>query len=302
MAKNPMQKKTRNSFIFGALMMFVIMGLVSAVLAYMLIQLKSEENNRVAKQKSVFVMTSSVASGNAVDSSMLKQTKVDSSVAPSDAVTLGDLTENTIAKIDLTKGVIVTSAMISEKDNEVKDSLRVQEYNMINIPSQIATGDFIDIRLRMPDGHDYIVVSKKKVEIPTINGIDSLNTIWVKLTEDETILMSNAIVEAYQMEGALLYTTKYVEPGMQQNATPTYVPSAEVLNLITQNPNIEQEAKQAIYSRYNSDAAGIRNNINSELNSVDSDTRKSNTTSGVSTETQTTKEQRQSYLDALAGY
>lgn len=302
MAKNPMQKKTRNSFIFGALMMFVIMGLVSAVLAYMLVQLKSAENNRVAKQKSVFVMTSSVASGNAVDSSMLKQTKVDSSVAPSDAVTLGDLTENTIAKIDLTKGVIVTSAMISEKDNEVKDSLRVQEYNMINIPSQIATGDFIDIRLRMPDGHDYIVVSKKKVEIPTINGIDSLNTIWVKLTEDETILMSNAIVEAYQMEGALLYTTKYVEPGMQQNATPTYVPSAEVLNLITQNPNIEQEAKQAIYSRYNSDAAGIRNNINSELNSVDSDTRKSNTTSGVSTETQTTKEQRQSYLDALAGY
>lgn len=302
MAKNPMQKKTRNSFIFGALMMFVIMGLVSAVLAYMLIQLKSAENDRVAKQKSVFVMTSSVASGNAVDSSMLKQTKVDSSVAPSDAVTLGDLTENTIAKIDLTKGVIVTSAMISEKDNEVKDSLRVQEYNMINIPSQIATGDFIDIRLRMPDGHDYIVVSKKKVEIPTINGIDSLNTIWVKLTEDETILMSNAIVEAYQMEGALLYTTKYVEPGMQQNATPTYVPSAEVLNLITQNPNIEQEAKQAIYSRYNGDAAGIRNNINSELNSVDSDTRKSNTTSGVSTETQTTKEQRQSYLDALAGY
>lgn len=302
MAKNPMQKKTRNSFIFGALMMFVIMGLVSAVLAYMLIQLKSAENDRVAKQKSVFVMTSSVASGNAVDSSMLKQTKVDSSVAPSDAVTLGDFTENTIAKIDLTKGVIVTSAMISEKDNEVKDSLRVQEYNMINIPSQIATGDFIDIRLRMPDGHDYIVVSKKKVEIPTINGIDSLNTIWVKLTEDETILMSNAIVEAYQMEGALLYTTKYVEPGMQQNATPTYVPSAEVLNLITQNPNIEQEAKQAIYSRYNGDAAGIRNNINSELNSVDSDTRKSNTISGVSTETQTTKEQRQSYLDALAGY
>lgn len=302
MAKNPMQKKTRNSFIFGALMMFIIMGLVSAVLAYMLIQLKSAENDRVAKQKSVFVMTSSVASGNAVDSSMLKQTKVDSSVAPSDAVTLGDFTENTIAKIDLTKGVIVTSAMISEKDNEVKDSLRVQEYNMINIPSQIATGDFIDIRLRMPDGHDYIVVSKKKVEIPTINGIDSLNTIWVKLTEDETILMSNAIVEAYQMEGALLYTTKYVEPGMQQNATPTYVPSAEVLNLITQNPNIEQEAKQAIYSRYNGDAAGIRNNINSELNSVDSDTRKSNTTSGVSTETQTTKEQRQSYLDALAGY
>lgn len=302
MAINPIQKKTRNSFILGMLLMFILMGVIVAVLAYMIVNLKQEENNRLAAQKTAYIVSSDVGSGNNLDSSTLKAIKVDSSVVPADAISLGNVTENTIAKIDIKKGTIVTSAMVYESEDEVTDSLRIQEYNMLKISSQIATGDYIDVRIRLADGQDYVVVSKKKVEIPAIDGIDSLNTIWIKLTEEETLAMSNAIVEAYQMSGSVLYTTKYVEPGMQEDATPTYVPSAEVVNLITQNPNITQEAKQAIYNRYNNDSAGIRNNINDELNSEDSAVRKSNISTKVTTEVQTTEEQRQSYLDSLAGY
>lgn len=302
MATNPIQKKTRNSFMLGMLVMFILMGIVVAVLAYMIVTLKQAENDRLARQKNAYIVSESISSGNSVDSSMLKATKIDTSAVPTDAVNLGDITENTIAKIDISKGTIITSAMITEKENAVTDSLRIQEYNMLKIASQIQTGDFIDVRLRLADGQDYIVVSKKKVEIPQIDGSDSLNTIWIKLTEEETIAMSNAIVEAYQMSGSVLYTTKYVEPGMQGEAIPTYVPSAEVVNLITQNPNITQEAKQAMYNRYSNDSAGIRNNINDELNGEDSAIRKNNISTGVTTEVQTTQDQRQSYLDALAGY
>lgn len=302
MATNPIQKKTRNSFMLGMLVMFILMGIVVAVLAYMIVTFKEAENDRLARQKNAYIVSETISSGNSVDSSMLKATKIDSSAVPTDAVNLGDITENTIAKIDISKGTIITSAMITEKENAVTDSLRIQEYNMLKIASQIQTGDFIDVRLRLADGQDYIVVSKKKVEIPQIDGSDSLNTIWIKLTEEETIAMSNAIVEAYQMSGSVLYTTKYVEPGMQGEAIPTYVPSAEVVNLITQNPNITQEAKQAMYNRYSNDSAGIRNNINDELNGEDSAIRKNNISTGVTTEVQTTQDQRQSYLDALAGY
>lgn len=302
MATNPIQKKTRNSFMLGMLVMFILMGIVVAVLAYMIVTLKEAENDRLARQKNAYIVSETISSGNSVDSSMLKATKIDSSAVPTDAVNLGDITENTIAKIDISKGTIITSAMITEKENAVTDSLRIQEYNMLKIASQIQTGDFIDVRLRLADGQDYIVVSKRKVEIPQIDGSDSLNTIWIKLTEEETIAMSNAIVEAYQMSGSVLYTTKYVEPGMQGEAIPTYVPSAEVVNLITQNPNITQEAKQAMYNRYSNDSAGIRNNINDELNGEDSAIRKNNISTGVTTEVQTTQDQRQSYLDALAGY
>lgn len=302
MATNPIQKKTRNSFMLGMLVMFILMGMVVAVLAYMIVTLKQAENDRLARQKNAYIVSETISSGNSVDSSMLKATKIDTSAVPTDAVNLGDITENTIAKIDISKGTIITSSMITEKENAVTDSLRIQEYNMLKIASQIQTGDFIDVRLRLADGQDYIVVSKKKVEIPQIDGSDSLNTIWIKLTEEETIAMSNAIVEAYQMSGSVLYTTKYVEPGMQGEAIPTYVPSAEVVNLITQNPNITQEAKQAMYNRYSNDSAGIRNNINDELNGEDSAIRKNNISTGVTTEVQTTQDQRQSYLDALAGY
>lgn len=302
MATNPIQKKTRNSFMLGMLVMFILMGIVVAVLAYMIVTLKQAENDRLARQKNAYIVSETISSGNSVDSSMLKATKIDSSAVPTDAINLGDITENTIAKIDISRGTIITSAMVTEKEDAVTDSLRIQEYNMLKIASQIQTGDFIDVRLRLADGQDYIVVSKKKVEIPQIDGSDSLNTIWIKLTEEETIAMSNAIVEAYQMSGSVLYTTKYVEPGMQEEAIPTYVPSAEVVNLITQNPNITQEAKQAMYNRYSNDSAGIRNNINDELNGEDSAIRKNNISTGVTTEVQTTQDQRQSYLDALAGY
>ena len=89
--------------------------------------------------------------------------------------------------------------MITDSDSPLTNDLRVQEYNMIKISSQIASEDYIDIRLRMPSGLDYIVISKKKIEIPQIEGVDSLNTIWMKLTEDETEKFKglNAAVENY---------------------------------------------------------------------------------------------------------
>ena len=56
---------------------------------------------------------------------------------------------------------------------------------MLVLPSQLATGEYIDIRLALPTEQDYIVVSKKQVEIPQIAGIDVEDTIWVKLSEEE---------------------------------------------------------------------------------------------------------------------
>lgn len=207
-----------------------------------------------------------------------------------------------IAKIDMRANTVVTSAMLAKSDEKTTNDLRIQEYNMIQLASQIAIDDYIDIRFRLPSGLDYIVVSKKKVEIPQIEGVDSLNSIWVKLTEDEILTMSNAIVENYIIEGSLLYTTKYVEPGMQEGAVPTYVPSAEVQSLMRDNnPNIVEYAKRELLNRYVANNP-VRDNVNNEKNKVDSDDAQTNVSTGVKKEVTTTQEQRQSYLDALAGY
>lgn len=299
MATNPMQRKSRNSFLLGILITVLIMGAIVALLLFQLMKMKEEENTRIANSKTVYVLTQAVKSGDTVSSSMLKTMTVENDAVPTDAITGGSLTENSIAKIDLAKGTTITSAMVQESDEQTTNDLRVQEYNMIKLSSQLTSDDYIDIRLRMPSGLDYIVVSKKRVEVPTIDGVDSENTIWLKLTEAETITMSNAIVEAYIMDGAVLYTANYVEPGLQESATPTYVPSANVQYLIQQNPNITTEAKNALITRYNS-TVSTRNNINNELSQY-SDKTLDGVEAGVETEVQTSQEQRKAYLDALSG-
>ena len=97
-----------------------------------------------------------------------------------------------------------------------------------------------------------------------------------------------------------MYTAKYVEPGTQEKATPTYVPSTETINLITQNPNVVQEAKTAMYNRYQT-YRSIRDSINSEVSDVDENQATSGVESGVAKDISTTTEQRKSYLDSLAG-
>lgn len=299
MATNPMQKKARSSFILGVLITFLIMAVIVGLLLYQLKKMKDEEDARKAQQVIAYALNTDVKSGDSIDASKLAKIATDKSAAPQNAVNQASLSEKTIAKIDLSKGTIITNSMITEADNPLTNDLRLQEYNMLKLSSQIASDDYIDIRLRMPSGLDYIVVSKKKVEIPIIEGVESENTIWINLSEDETLAMSNAIVEAYKVEGAVLYTAKYVEPGTQEKATPTYVPSAEVVNLITQNPNVVQEAKTAMYNRYQS-YTSIRNNINAEASALSSDEIRNKINTGVQKEITTSQEQRKSYLDSLA--
>lgn len=298
MGTNPIQRKSRNSFLLGVLISVVLLGAVIGFLLFQIINMKKTEDARLASMKSVYILKTDVKSGDSVSVDKLTKIDAEKDLVPSNAANLGNLEEDTVAKIDLAKGSVLTSAMIQSSKEATTDDLRLQEYNMISLSTQLTSDDYIDIRLRMPSGLDYIVISKKRVQIPIIGDSESENTIWLKLTEAETLLMSNAIVEAYMNDGALLYTTKYVEPGLQKNSTATYVPSANVQNLIYRNPNIEQEAKNALISRFNGNVE-IRDRINGELSPYSQESMDKVKT-GTTTEFQTTQSQRQAYLEALS--
>lgn len=206
-----------------------------------------------------------------------------------------------IAKVNMNKNSIITIDMISKSNEKTTDDLRKQEYNMLVLPTQLETGEYIDVRLALPSGQDYIVISKKQVEIPQIDGIDSDDTIWLKLTEDEIITMNNAMVDAYRIEGSKLYVTTYTEAGIQSAATPTYVPTGEVMQLISNNPNIIQTAKNALISRYNANQGTVRNDvINPSINS-NGEEGEENLKTKVEESITNSKESRKEYLDSLAG-
>lgn len=302
MTSNPMQRKARSSFLLGVLLTVVIAGVIIVLLFFQLTKIQEEKQNLESQFVSVYVLNSDVTSGAVLDASYLTSAKALKTAIPSNAVdasVIGGATQVT-AKIDLTKGTVLTKSMINVDTDQIRNDIRTQEYNSIILPVDLEKGEYIDVRLTLPSGQDYIVVSKKVVDVPEYNGTVSADTIKIQLTEEETLLLSNAIVESYKIKGSKLYATKYVEAGIQEAATPTYVPSGEVAALINQDPNIVEKAKQELATRYSATSTLRNNYINSALSGVDSKDQQTNLESGVTTSIQSTQKTRQEYLGTLS--
>ena len=172
------------------------------------------------------------------------------------------------------------------------------------MPTQIQTGDYVDIRLRLPDGQDLIVVSHKEVEIPTIENVDSTNCIWLNLSEDEILTLSCAIVESYEMSGAMLYATRYVDPGLQDAAEPTYVPNTETMALVNNDPNIVEQAKAELLERYQNDITTgddtiVRQSIDDYTTYEDPEEAADRVTDRTEEEITSLQDAREEYIDSL---
>ena len=203
-----------------------------------------------------------------------------------------------IAKVDAKANTIMSQALVARSNEIATDDVRQQEYNTIVLPIDLTTGDYVDIRLQLPNGQDFIVISKKRVTVPDVNGEYLTDTVQINLSEDEILSLSCAIVEAYKIDGTKLYATKYTDAGIQQASTPTYVVNNEVARLMDSDANIVEKAKNALYARYNS------NNLKSLREQyINSALSQNGTEEAYKTKAQesitSTKESRQKYLQSL---
>lgn len=301
MAKNPMQKRARNSFILGTVITLLITGAVIAIISVKFINFKKEVEAKEQALKEVYILNEDVKAGDNISKSKLTTAKVDASVKPKDSISIKDITDETIAKITLEKGTVLQQEMLTTSQDTTTDNMRLQEYNMILLPAQINTKEYVDIRLRLPSGLDYIVLSKKRIEVPQVDGADLQGTIWLKLTEDEIKIMSSAIVEAYIMDGSLLYASKYIEPGIQKSSIETYVPSSKVRDVISKDPNVTQKAKEVLNTKYNSMQSTRDEEIQSILNKYTEEEKQEKVNGKIEEEASKITEERKKYLDSLYG-
>ena len=116
------------------------------------------------------------------------------------------------SKIAITPGTPITKDMVME--TEIIDSLREVDISGNRWPIGLKEGDYVDLRITYPRGEDFIVLSHKRVMSITDQ------TLKVYLTEEEQQLYQAALVDFYlsRSYGSDLYLTKYVEPGIQQEA------------------------------------------------------------------------------------
>lgn len=292
MPANPIQKRTRNSFLLGMLIMLLIAVVVIAIL-YFTIFSDEIENAQQKKQNgtiTVYRLTTGIKSGETLQGNKLEQTELFVDDLPTDYI---DGTFNVSAyksKIDLQPGTILSASLLYQ-DEEMANSTRLMEYNMLTLPSTLKVGDYIDVRFTMPSGEDYIVLSKK--QIVSLQN----TTVGLYLTEDEILMMSSAIIESYIMKASNLYAVQYVQAGMQNAAATTYSVNPQVYQLIQANSqkgvNIEDYSK--INESYN---ASLRETIERELLQYQG-SELVNVESGI-------KEQKENamslYLSGLAGY
>lgn len=294
MAVNPMQRKSRNAFLLGILVMLIISAVVGTALYFLVLNGDKEtESGQVISKRIVYVAKTQIKSGDTIKNGVnIEKQELPTSVA-SGLADGAALSEGTTAKIDLPAGTILTTSMIN-LGQEITSDVRFVEYNMISLPITLSVGNYIDIRLTLPSGQDYIVVSKKIVQ--SING----DTIGLNLSEDEILTMSSAIIEAYIMKASNIYAIQYVEPGNQQQATPTYAVNNSVLALMNSDANIEATAKAALRERYsNATQTELRNNfIQNEINQYATES-KTNIEAGIQEQIEKAKKERETYLSGL---
>lgn len=313
MTMNPMQRKVRNSFLFGFLIAVVIAALIVGLL-FMKIKKLNEDMVKMQQKeqlamKTVYVVSESVKKGEKISTFSTKS--VPAQMVPNNAISESNIddykkvlkedeendendgtqVEAVVAKVDLSPNVILTTDMV-EKAKEVS-TYRMVEYNMISLPSLLKEGDYIDIRIAYPAATDFVVLSKIKVE--SCNS----TTIWLKVSESQMLTLNCAIVESYIIDGTKLYATQYANEA-QSELNSTYIPNNNVIALI-ENNGTKAENDEISNLGKNGTVVSAREYIDKILEQYSSDDQTDKVNDGYTNEKNTIQAAREALLGDM-GY
>ena len=205
----PMKKKMITvgvvSFILPTVLLVVFFGMYSSS--------KKAEIETLKKETAVvmrYVFSGDMPVDHVITTKDIKVVGVKEMSAPQDS--FDDASANLIVgrklKIPAFNKTIITENMFYKEEDNVTTDTRKKEFNMINLPSDLVEGDYIDIRILFPTGEDYLVVVGKEVKQMGTNA--ESNSIFLELTEEEMVKLSGAIIESYISDSVNLYAVKYV--------------------------------------------------------------------------------------------
>lgn len=317
MPANPMQRKVRNSFLIGMLVMLVVAILIGAIIYVTMVSplLKEKEVEANIQYKLVYLVNvaDGIQAGRTIQPTDVIIASLPSDKTPVDAI-IATGAEGTIpvdiktsiennndpedtkmpvytdaARCDIAKGTVLSLSVLQREN--LDPTSRIIEYNMLTLPTMLEIEDYVDVRIAFPNGQDLLVVAHKSVE--EINGA---NTISLFLSEAEILMMNSAIIENYVVKGSNMYVTKYRtnQAFDEVKSQITYVPTPEVKALVASNGNISKDAQKAIA---NGDSS-IRNQIDTEIQKYEQE-RNINIESGINIQINNARTTRQ---EALSEY
>jgi hypothetical protein len=215
-------------------------------------QIESLSETITSNQRFVYRALVDIPAGTEINSSNTEYVTVFSDMDEYVYMTDEDLGK--IAVADIYAGQNICANMVGD---DLAFSLRECEYALLTLNNNLSANDFVDVRIMYPNGENYVVLSKKNIQSIDMES----NAVMFWLTEDEIMDMSSAIVDTYLHSGTILYTTKYIQDS-QEELERSYQPSGDCMIAIANDPNIIDEAMDAVTERM---SATLRSSLETRL-------------------------------------
>lgn len=144
-------------------------------------------------------------------------------------------------KTNLTAGTVLTTDVVY--DFELTDDMRLFDVVLHNIPVGLKPGSYVDVRIAMPMGEDFIALAHKRVY--DINA----GVLKLAVTEKDIHTYNSMLIDSLIYPGTKLYAVEYIEAGAQKPADVYYPISKNVLAVAQKDPNLLEAIKSDILKR-----------------------------------------------------
>lgn len=201
----------------------------------------------------VYTVRSNVKCGQQITESDLTLQTIPTSSVPSNVVKDPSNLIGNYFRIDMSPGITLTTDLIMVE--EYVGATYIRDLHFDQLPVGTEVGDYVDVRVVLPGGEEYVVLEHKRVN----DKWD--NTVQMKFDEADLWLYTSMKVDEalYGDVGFKVYCTKYTDPGAHDEVLNYYPVRAEVVDIMNINPNMTDSQRARIWNE------SVRKSIDAKL-------------------------------------
>lgn len=186
--------------------MVFVLGLAIGVggsLGYRYWKERGKEQEKVIVLEKVLTVNREISMGAVLTPEDIEEMEINEENIPAGAL---KLTENAVGQkvwVNLKPKVILSEDFFYQKNLEMYENN--QEITVREIPASLESGDYIDIRVKFPSGHDYCVLAHKQVGDIHLEE----KKMTLSLSEEERLRFSSALTDTETYDLTYLYVSVY---------------------------------------------------------------------------------------------
>lgn len=193
--------------------------------------------NNIGELVTVYTVASDMKMGKKIEETDLIPIQIPSTMTNN---MVKDITEvvGKYYRVDVKAGSPLTYDLVF--DDDLRDDMRLMDVVVHIVPVGLKVGSYVDIRIALPLGEDFIAMSHKKVY--GVNG----SVLKLAVSEEDIHAYNSMLVDSVLYPGTSIYAVEYVEAGSQKPADVYYPVSKNVLAVAQKDPNLISAIKSDI--------------------------------------------------------